>query len=94
MQILSKDQLQRGDVLLFHGNGWLSSMIRLLDGSEYSYAGIYDGSMVVEAETVGLESDGAIEHHAVEISCGTARVNKSERTTFLTILSAPRSRRS
>lgn len=50
MNTLTASELRHGDVLLFHGNGFLSRFIRFFDGSEYSHAAIFDGENVVEAE--------------------------------------------
>lgn len=43
------DELQPCDVLLFHGRALYRRLIQLLDGSEYSHAGLYDGENSVEA---------------------------------------------
>lgn len=51
---ISANQLQPGDVLLFHGTGFISNMIRLFDGSQYSHAAIFDGENVVEAIGSGI----------------------------------------
>lgn len=66
---LSPSDLKPGDVLLFHGNGLLSSFIRLFDGSEYSHAAIYDGTSIVEAEA---EGGNGIRVDPVAASCATA----------------------
>jgi hypothetical protein len=50
------NQLQPGDVLLFHGTGFISEMIRLFDGSQYSHAAFYSGQKVVEAIGSGITS--------------------------------------
>ena len=47
-------QLLPGDVFLLHGNGFISDMIRLFDGSQYSHAAFFDGSNVVEAIESGV----------------------------------------
>jgi hypothetical protein len=46
--------LQAGDILLYHGDGFISDLIRLFDGSEYSHASIYDGNSIVEALGDGI----------------------------------------
>ena len=46
--------LRPGDVLLYHGDSFLSSLIRAFDGTEYSHAGIYDGTRIVEAIGEGV----------------------------------------
>ncbi|NTU67892.1 MAG: hypothetical protein HGB02_03315 [Chlorobiaceae bacterium] len=45
------------DVLLYHGDSAVSQIIQWFDGSEYSHASIYDGSMVVEALAGGVVSN-------------------------------------
>ncbi len=43
--------LRDGDICLYHGNGWISKMIRFVDGTEVNHASIYVGNnKVVEAE--------------------------------------------
>jgi hypothetical protein len=55
---LSVADLQRGDVLLYHGASFVASMIRLLDGGDYSHASVYEGGgNVVEALSAGLARD-------------------------------------
>ena len=48
------NQLLPGDVLLFHGTGFISDMIRLFDGSQYSHAALFTGQKVVEAISTGI----------------------------------------
>ena len=48
------NQLQPGDVLLYHGTGFISDMIRLFDGSDYSHAALFNGQNVVEAIASGI----------------------------------------
>ena len=48
------NQLQPGDVLLFHSTGFISDMIRLFDGSQYSHAAFFNGQKVVEAIASGI----------------------------------------
>lgn len=45
------------DVLLYHGTAFISRMICLFDGSEYSHAAIYDGTNIAEALGKGITSD-------------------------------------
>ena len=51
---LPANQLLPGDVLLYHGNGFISEMIRLFDGSQYSHAAFFNGQKVVEAIASGI----------------------------------------
>ena len=53
-QKIPPGQLQPGDVLLYHGRGFISDMIRLFDGSEYSHAAFFNGQKVVEAIGSGI----------------------------------------
>jgi hypothetical protein len=48
------NELRAGDVLLFHGTGFISDMIRLFDGSDYSHAALFNGQNVVEAIGSGI----------------------------------------
>jgi len=67
MNIVKPSDLRTGDVLLFHGNGFLSAFIRLFDGSEYSHAAIFDGTNVVEAEAEqgnGIRVDSVAQSYA------------------------------
>ncbi|HEV2112917.1 MAG TPA: hypothetical protein VGR50_02135 [Terriglobales bacterium] len=40
-QVISSTQLLEGDVLLYHGTGLMSRLIRLFDGGDYSHAAIF-----------------------------------------------------
>ncbi len=51
---LTANDLQPGDVLLYHGSGFFSDLIRRFDGGEYSHASVYDGAAVVEALADGV----------------------------------------
>ncbi|MGZ4962281.1 MAG: hypothetical protein ACXWC8_06975, partial [Limisphaerales bacterium] len=51
---VTPDQLQPGDVLLYHGKGMVSEFIRLFDGSQYSHAALFDGQQVIEAISPGV----------------------------------------
>lgn len=50
-------QLQPGDVLLYYGTAFISYLIRLFDGGDYSHASVYDGTQVVEALDPGVVHD-------------------------------------
>lgn len=49
--------LKAGDVFLYHKTSWISRMIRLFDGSDYSHTSIYDGSAIAEAIGKGVVSN-------------------------------------
>jgi cell wall-associated NlpC family hydrolase len=51
---IKPSELQPGDVLLYHGNSFISRLIRLFDGTEYSHASIWVGDHVVEAIGQGV----------------------------------------
>jgi hypothetical protein len=55
---VSPTQLQAGDVLLYHGSGLISDLIRKFDGSDYSHAALYNGVAVVEAIGSGITARG------------------------------------
>ena len=69
METIRKADLRPGDVLLFHGNGFLSKFIRFFDGSQYSHAAIWDGENVVEAE---CQQGNGICVDTIEKACSTA----------------------
>jgi hypothetical protein len=52
-----RNSLQPGDVLLYHGVGLISDLIRLFDGGPYSHAAVYDGANVLEAVAEGTVVD-------------------------------------
>jgi len=52
-----RNSLQPGDVLLYHGVGLVSDLIRLFDGGPYSHAAVYDGANVLEAVAEGTVVD-------------------------------------
>jgi len=54
LEQLTQRDLKPGDVLLHHSWHWISRLIRNFDGSEFSHASIYDGTMVVEMDTPGI----------------------------------------
>lgn len=51
---IKPDELQTGDVLLYHGTAFVSKLIRLFDGGDYSHAGVYTGADVAEAVGDGI----------------------------------------
>ncbi|PWU19762.1 MAG: hypothetical protein C5B50_05750 [Verrucomicrobia bacterium] len=53
-QFVSQPDLHAGDVLLYHGDSFISKLIRLFDGTEYSHASIWTGTQVVEALGEGV----------------------------------------
>jgi len=55
MSAVPISELRGADVLLYHGNAWISKAIRFFDGSEYSHAALYLGSgSVGEAVSAGV----------------------------------------
>jgi len=52
--LLAQDDLRPGDVLLHHSWHWVSTLIRIFDGGEFSHASVYDGASVVEMDTPGI----------------------------------------
>lgn len=46
--LVPASELRDGDVLLFHGRGTLSKLIRLFDGTDVSHAGLYRAAGLVE----------------------------------------------
>ena len=52
--LLTQNDLRRGDVLLHQSRHWVSTLIRIFDGGEFSHASIYDGASVVEMDTPGI----------------------------------------
>lgn len=52
---VSKTDLQQGDVFLYHGDSFVSRMIRLFDGGDYSHAGVYSNGHILEAIGSGIE---------------------------------------
>jgi hypothetical protein len=54
-QFIQPSDLKPGDVFLYHGDSFLSRLIRLFDGTEYSHASIFSGDdHVVEALGEGV----------------------------------------
>ena len=47
-------EVKKGDVLLSYGDGWISDVIRLVDGGDYSHAALFDGNVIVEAGLRGV----------------------------------------
>ena len=54
LTIVKPAELHAGDVFLYHGDGFISSLIRLFDGTEYSHSSIWNGNHVVEALGQGV----------------------------------------
>jgi hypothetical protein len=54
VKILEMDEVKAGDVLLSYGDGWISDVIRLVDGGDYSHAAFFDGDKIVEAGLRGV----------------------------------------
>jgi hypothetical protein len=55
METITTNEVVDGDVILYHGNSLISSLIRLFDGTEVNHAGIYLGhDQVGEAMAKGL----------------------------------------
>ncbi len=54
MNRIPAHDLLPGDVLLYHGSGLTSRLIRLFDGTDYSHASIFDGNQIVEAISSGI----------------------------------------
>lgn len=52
---ISESDLLVGDVLLYNGTSFISEMIKLFDGSEYSHAAIYYDNGVLEAISEGVK---------------------------------------
>lgn len=55
MQILSEQNLQKGDILLSLGTSNLSQLVKLVDGGDYSHSAIWDGECVVESTLEGVK---------------------------------------
>lgn len=53
--LLGRDALRPGDVLLSATGDWPCRLIRWLDGGDFSDAGLYDGDQVVTVTARGLE---------------------------------------
>lgn len=47
-------EVKAGDVLLSYGDGWISDVIRIVDGGDYSHAAFFDGNDIVEAGLRGV----------------------------------------
>jgi hypothetical protein len=54
---IPRNSLRAGDVLLYHGTGLISDLIRVFDGGPYSHASVYDGVGVLEALPQGTVVD-------------------------------------
>lgn len=55
MRVISISDLRLGDVLLYHGDSFISRLIELFDGGTYSHSSIFDGKQVMEALADGIE---------------------------------------
>lgn len=51
---MDMSEVKAGDVLLSYGDGWISDVIRLVDGGDYSHAALFDGNDIVEAGLRGV----------------------------------------
>ncbi|MCP3870535.1 MAG: hypothetical protein GY703_21070, partial [Gammaproteobacteria bacterium] len=51
---LNMTDVKAGDVLLSYGDGWISDIIRVVDGGDYSHAAFFDGQDIVEAGLRGV----------------------------------------
>ncbi|MCF8031593.1 MAG: hypothetical protein K9K66_01630 [Desulfarculaceae bacterium] len=54
-EFIATADLHDGDVLLYHGKNFISKLVRLFDGGDYSHAGIFAGGRVLEAVGSGVE---------------------------------------
>lgn len=55
MDLIKEDTMLDGDVMLFHGDAWLSKAIQFFDGTEVNHAAVFLGSNKVgEAKGQGL----------------------------------------
>jgi hypothetical protein len=52
---VSLSELKDGDIFLYHGDNFISRMIRLFDGGDYSHAGVYSNAHILEAIGSGIE---------------------------------------
>lgn len=55
MDAIRPSKLKPCDVLLYHGTGWISDLIREFDGGPYSHAAIWNGKHVLEAVADGVK---------------------------------------
>lgn len=51
---IDMNEVKAGDVLLSYGDGWISDVIRLVDGGRYSHAAFFNGKTIVEAGARGV----------------------------------------
>jgi hypothetical protein len=47
MSTISVENLNQGDILLYHGKSWISKAIRFFDGTDYNHVSIYMGNHIV-----------------------------------------------
>jgi len=47
MSTISVENLNQGDILLYHGKSWISKAIRFFDGTDYNHVSIYMGDHIV-----------------------------------------------
>ena len=52
--IIKPTELLPGDVLLYHGTAFMSKLIMLFDGGDYSHASVYTGTKIAEAIGEGI----------------------------------------
>lgn len=53
---IDMNEVKAGDVLLSYGEGWISDVIRLVDGGLYSHAAFFNGESITEAGLRGVVS--------------------------------------
>lgn len=53
---IDMSEVKAGDVLLSYGDGWISDVIRLVDGGSYSHGAFFNGESIVEAGLRGVVS--------------------------------------
>ena len=59
MDRIAENMLSAGDIILYHGDGWISKAIQFFDGTEMNHAAIFLGDgQVGEAKAKGLDKSG------------------------------------
>ncbi|HBW22080.1 MAG: hypothetical protein A2X28_01230 [Elusimicrobia bacterium GWA2_56_46] len=59
MDRIAQNTLTAGDIILYHGDGWISKAIQFFDGTEMNHAAIFLGDgQVGEAKAKGLDKSG------------------------------------